>query len=198
MGDCPETGVVTIMSDTTIGKAATDTAATAAATDDATGDPNGSAEGTEGTPTTDERLETLTAELEALKGHSRTWETRAKANKSKADELDRLKVAEATPDQRLAVLEARAVKAETDLLRRTVAAAEGLPNDLADLLTGADEDEMTAQAKRLSARLAPVTPVTPAKPAPKPDPSQGSTGSGKPSARDEGRAEALRRFGKTN
>ena len=140
--------------------------------------------------TPEQRAERLEAENADLKKNSRKWEDRAKANKTKADEYEKLQAATATDADRLKNAEDRAVKAERELARYRVAADTGLPADLAELLTGEDEEAMEAQAKKLLAR------ITPTKPKPKADQSQGGQGkdSSKLSAADEGRAEAQRRI----
>jgi hypothetical protein len=143
---------------------------------------------------TEEQLAELTASMEELKRNSRKWETRAKENKAAADELAQLKATNATPDQKLSAAEKRAETAERELARFRVAASTGLPADLAEMLTGNDEEAMEEQAKKLLARLVPAKPErqTPVKP----DPSQGGSGGQKKvSAADEGRAEAQRRYG---
>lgn len=140
--------------------------------------------------TAEEKAARLEQEYEALKAHSRKHEQRAKDNKAAADELARLKAENATPDQRLTAAEERAVNAETELARYKVAHETSLPSALLSLLNG-DEDTMREQAKALIAFKGEAAPP---KPKPLPDPSQGgSGGSTKPSAADEGRAEAQRR-----
>lgn len=156
-------------------------------------DPNAQPHG-EGDPqasapkSAEEQLAELSEKLEDLKRHSRTWEQRAKENKAKADEFEKLQAANATPDQRLAAAEERAAEAERKLVRYRIAAETGVP---AALINGADEDEMREAAKAaLEFKGAQPKPA-----APKPDPSQGgSGGKSKVSAADEGRAEAQRRI----
>lgn len=141
--------------------------------------------------TPEEKAARLEAENATLKANSRKWEDRAKANKNKADEFDKLQASSATDAEKLtAALQAKD-DAERELARYRVAASTGLPIDLAEMLTGSDEDAMEEQAKKLLARLAPATPP---KAKPKADPTQGGTGGSKLSAADEGKAEAQRRI----
>jgi hypothetical protein len=150
--------------------------------------PNGEGDQQPAPKSAEEQLAELTEKLEDLKRHSRTWEQRAKENKAKADELDKIQAANATPDQRLQAAEERAAKAERKLVRYQIAAETGVP---AALVHGDTEDEMREAAKAaLEFRGAQPKPQ-----APKPDPSQGgSGGKSKVSAADEGRAEAQRRI----
>jgi len=104
-----------------------------------------------------EAEEVTTADEIDWKAKSREWESRAKANKTAAEELAALKDTTTTAEQRfearLAEVEKRAVKAETDALRSTVAASHGISVQDRDLfLTGVDEATLTAQAKRLAER----------------------------------------------
>lgn len=161
-------------------------------TTDQTADTTDDTQTTEVQETPEEKATRLEAENEALKANSRKWEDRAKANKKKADDFDKLQSSTASDAEKLAAAISRGDEAETKLARYEVAARTGLPADLAEMLTGTDEDAMEDQAKRLIARLAPV--ANP-KPKPKPDPSQGgSDKETKVSAADEGRAEAQRRI----
>jgi hypothetical protein len=107
--------------------------------------------------TNEATTETVEAEEIDWKAKSREWESRAKANKSAADELAALKDTTTTAEQRfearLAEVENRAVKAETDALRSSIAAAFQINTEDRDLfLTGIDEATLTAQAKRLAER----------------------------------------------
>ena len=144
--------------------------------------------------TPEERIARLEKERDDLKAHSRKHEQRAKDNKAAADELARIKAAEATPDQRLALAEERAAKAEARLARSEVALETGLPANLASLLNGT-EDEMREQAQALLAFKGETpAPTPPARQRPAPDPSQGGSTGTKVSAADEGKAEAQRRI----
>lgn len=95
------------------------------------------------------------AEIAKWKHFAREHEKAAKANADAARKLQEIEDAAKTQAEKdadaRAAAEARAVKAETDLLRHKVASTKGIPVDLADLLTGADEAEMTAVADRLLA-----------------------------------------------
>lgn len=122
-------------------------------------------------------VETLLAEVEALKGHSRKWEDRAKANTSAADELAALKASQMTDDEkaqaaiadtekRASDAEERASKAEAALLRYEIATEHGLDGeDVKVLAKVTDEATLRALAERLSGRSGP-----------QPNPSQGRSG----------------------
>ena len=93
------------------------------------------------------------------KAKSREWESRAKANKSAADELATIKEAQKTEAQksadRLAAAEKDATDARRDALRFKIAAKFAIGDEDVDLfLTGTDEDTLTRQAKRLTDREA--------------------------------------------
>lgn len=122
-------------------------------------------------------IESLQAKIEELTGHSRKWEDRAKANAAAAKELEELKTANLTDEEKrtkaLADLEKRLADAETArsaaeqaATRLRIAAEHGLSSEDAELLTG-DEDAM----KRLAARIAATAPT-----APKTNPAQGKSG----------------------
>lgn len=89
------------------------------------------------------------------KAEARKWEARAKENRSAAAELQQLKDAEKTELQRAAEKvaaaqrEAEAAKAEAARLR--IAAKHGISEEYLDLLTGDDEEELEAKAKKLAA-----------------------------------------------
>jgi DNA-binding helix-hairpin-helix protein with protein kinase domain len=98
--------------------------------------------------------------IEAIKAEARKWEQRAKENFEKAQQFDSYQESQKTEAQKLTEAKAAAEKAATDaqqeLTRYKVAAAKGVP---AELLSGADEDEMAASADRLLAfRGAPSVP----------------------------------------
>ncbi len=158
---------------------------------DPAGQPDPNAQKQDPPKSTEEQLTELAAQIEEVKQHSRKWETRAKENKAKADEFDKLQAANATPDQKLQAAEEKAAKAERELARYKVAAETGVP---AHLLNGDDEDAMRDHAKALIEFRGQQAPKNHSM---KPDPTQGGTGdSGKRrSARDDGLAEARRRFG---
>ncbi len=89
---------------------------------------------------------------------------------------DAQKTAEQKLVDDLAAEKARADKATADLLRMQVASSVGIPSDLADLISGADEAAMRATAERLKAHMAPGT--TP----PAPPSASGTTNGGTPPA----------------
>lgn len=90
------------------------------------------------------------AKLEETIKHSREWETRAKANKAKADELEQLKAQDAERAKQLAELQAYKDSAEAAKERSALAAKvseeTGVP---ADLLVGEDEEAMRSYAGKL-------------------------------------------------
>ena len=82
-------------------------------------------------------------------------EERRKASERFADYDDlKAKAGEKqTVEERLAAMEKRAMDAEVGRLRSDIAAEHGISKEDRDLfLTGADEETLTAQAKRLAAR----------------------------------------------
>lgn len=91
------------------------------------------------------------------KAEARKWEQRAKENKSAADKLAEFEAAnkseiEKANDAKTAA-EQRAAKAEAESLRWKVAAKHGISDEDAELfLTGTDEETLTRQAQRLTAR----------------------------------------------
>lgn len=102
------------------------------------------------------------AEAEKWKAQSREWEKRSKANKAAADELEQLKAAQMT-EQEKAV--ARAEKAEAELAKmvaksehdeaaKRVSEKSGVPLKLLDYLP--DEEAMTAFAEEWAASQQPV------------------------------------------
>lgn len=106
-----------------------------------------------GTPTVEELL----AQLTEWKGHARTWETRAKENKTAADKLAEIEAAKLTTEQKLQKelddLRKANEAAQVTALRATVAAAKGVP---AGLLSGSTEDELNASADALLAFRGPA------------------------------------------
>lgn len=69
------------------------------------------------------------------------------------DELREKASEKATADERIAALEREVEQSKREALKRRVQAAHGIDEEDADLfLTGADEEALTAQAKRLVAR----------------------------------------------
>jgi hypothetical protein len=104
-------------------------------------------------------LEEVQAELDTWKGHARTWEERAKENKTAKEKLDEIEASKLTETQRLQkeLDDLRADKDKTDraLLLSGVAAAKGVP---AALLTGATKEELEAAADALLAFRGAVKP----------------------------------------
>lgn len=97
-------------------------------------------------------LEQLQAELATWKGHARTWEDRAKENKTAAEKLAEIEKAKLTETERLqaelAELTAERDRNAAELLRTSVAATKGVP---AGLLTGSTQEELEASADALLA-----------------------------------------------
>lgn len=94
------------------------------------------------------------AKYEDMKRHARDWESKAKANKGAADELEKLK-AEQMSEQEKAVAraekaEAKLAKMEADAQRaadaQEVAEAKGVPLKLLEFLPDRDAMERFAQA----------------------------------------------------
>lgn len=153
-------------------------------TDTATTGTEGEPQGSEGTgeqntPT----IEDLQAEIESLKGHSRKWEDRAKANKEAADkltEIEREKMTDAQRaeaerseiEQRATSAEERATNAEAALARLQIVHEFELTQDDTSALEGiTDPDTLRKIAERLAGRSTTQPP--------KPNPAQGTrTGAG--------------------
>ena len=78
---------------------------------------------------------------------------RERAKYADYDELKTKAGEKVTADERIAALEREVEQSKREALRRRVQAAHGIADEDADLfLTGTDEETLTAQAKRLSAR----------------------------------------------
>lgn len=97
------------------------------------------------------------SKYEEMRKHARDWENKAKANMGAADELEKLKAANLS-EQEKAV--ARAEKAEAELKKlqakaahdevvAKVAAKTKLPLEIVQTLNGEDEETLTAQANAL-------------------------------------------------
>lgn len=91
------------------------------------------------------------------KAKSREWESKAKANKTAAEELAALKQAQMSEQERLTAQLTEATQqaetARTEALRLRIAVKHGVSDEDADLfLTGTDEDTLTRQALRLASR----------------------------------------------
>lgn len=94
------------------------------------------------------------AKYEEMRGHMRDWEKKAKANQSAADELEKLKAAQMTEQEKAnaraeaAESELAAIKAEqarTDAAMR-IASESGVPLEM--LMFCSDEEAMTEFAKK--------------------------------------------------
>lgn len=114
-------------------------------------------------PTVEPTVEDLQKEIETWKGHARTWENRAKENKSAADRIKEIEDANKSElekaQERLAELERELNSSKEQTLRSNIIAEFSLdPEDAAVLLTASDEEGLRAQAERLAAKAAPKTP----------------------------------------
>lgn len=116
--------------------------------------------------------------------------------KSKAAQLDEVENAKKDELQRATeraeAAERRAAEHEAQILRRDVAAAKGLPANLAARLTGSTKDELEADADALAEMF------KPASSGPKPNPQQGRPTDGREKSLSAGRALYEARHGKTN
>lgn len=149
-------------------------------------DPNPA--GNEGNP--DPPIDYKTKYEEAIK-HSREWETRAKANKTAADELKKLKESQMSEAEKFAAvskeLSELKSKQEQAEWKAQVSKDTGVP---ADLLRGNSLEELQAHGKALQKALADQR-----KPKPAGMPKAGSQPSGSP-ADEEQRAFLRQLFGK--
>lgn len=119
-------------------------------------------EAEEQTPTP--TLEDLQAKVEELTKHSRKWEERAKENAAARKELDNIRRAQMSDEERraeearereteLARLREDAESARREALRLRIATRFSISDEDADLfLTGSDEETLTRQAERLASR----------------------------------------------
>lgn len=104
---------------------------------------------------------------------------------------DRDKTEQQRLEERAAAAETRAKDLELRALRLEVASEKGLSSAQAKRLVGGTREELEADADELRATFS--TPAVPA--APRPDPSQGARSGAPTSGRDEGLAQARKRFG---
>lgn len=93
------------------------------------------------------------------KAEAKKWEARAKENKNAAEQLAAIEEANKTEAQKtadkLAVAEKAAADAQREALKFKIAAKFQIGDEDADLfLTGSDEETLTKQAERLTAREA--------------------------------------------
>lgn len=128
--------------------------------------------------------------LEAERKRAAKAERDLKAMQARLDEIEAAKLSDLERAQKQATeAAAEAEKARAEVLRFRIAAKHGITDEDAELfLTGSDEDTLTRQAERLSARAAEAD-----KPrSPKPDPNQGriNTGSLDPRSADLAQIEA--------
>lgn len=115
-------------------------------------------------PTGGETSEDWKAKYEAMREHSREWEQRAKANKAAADELQEIKAAQMSEQEKLT---ARAEAAEAKLAElearnahdeaaKKIANETGVPYEL--LTYCSDENAMSEFAKQYGETKPPVAP----------------------------------------
>jgi hypothetical protein len=97
------------------------------------------------------------AKYEEMRTHARDWESKAKANKDAAQELEKLKAANLS-EQEKAIARAEKAEAELQQLRaqaeraqmtQRVAAKTKLPLEVVQTLNGEDEESLVKQATAL-------------------------------------------------
>jgi DNA repair exonuclease SbcCD ATPase subunit len=111
----------------------------------------------DGTQNVDDQNTDWKAKYEQMRTHAREWESKAKANKDAADELEKLK-AQNLSEQEKAIARAEKAEAELQKLRASAERAEvyariasktKLPLEVVQTLNGEDEDALTQQANSL-------------------------------------------------
>lgn len=116
------------------------------------------------------------AEAEKWKALARKHEATAKQNAAAAKELDTIRDAQKTAEQRLndqlAAAQVELAQHRTREVRTSAAIQAGLPADMAEYLTEVEPEAALEQAKRLAERLKPADPA----PARIPDARQGAVG----------------------
>jgi hypothetical protein len=116
------------------------------------------------------------AEAEKWKALARKHETSAKQNASAAKELDAIRDAQKTSEQRLndqlAAAQVELAQHRTREVRTNAALQAGLPADMAEYITEVEPEAALEQAKRLAEHLKPADPA----PARVPDARQGAVG----------------------
>jgi hypothetical protein len=138
---------------------ADDTTPPATAGDDENTPAQPDPEGGQGTPD-DELPDGVRAVLAKERKAARDATKRAAALEAQVRDFEQAQMTEAEKvAARLTEFEARAVAAETRLLRFEVAAERGLDPKFADLLTGGDRDQMEANADRLLELAKAATPT---------------------------------------
>lgn len=132
-------------------------------------EPNGAATSTTSEPNGEPEEIDFKAKYEEAIGHSRKWESQAKANKDAADELQKLKDAQKTAEQKqaehLQALERENAAFRAEAQQRQwaaeVATETGVP---AEVLRGSTREEIEAHAALLKpAYEAPKAPADPVK-----------------------------------
>lgn len=110
---------------------------------------------------TDEGTVDWKAKYEEMRTHARDWESKAKANKDAAQELEKLKAANLS-EQEKAIARAEKAEAELQQLRtqaeraqmaQRVAFKSKLPLEVVQALNGQDEKTLTEQATALKKLL---------------------------------------------
>jgi hypothetical protein len=110
---------------------------------------------------TDEGTVDWKAKYEEMRTHARDWESKAKANKDAAQELEKLKAANLS-EQEKAIARAEKAEAELQQLRaqaeraeiaQRVASKSKLPLEVVQALNGQDEKTLTEQATALKKLL---------------------------------------------
>lgn len=108
------------------------------------------------------------AKYEAMRQHSRDWESKAKANQSAADELEKLK-ADSQTEQEKALQRAQKAEAELQKLKADaeraktvsqVATESGVPSEVVQMLNGKDADELQQQVDAIKKVLLAAPPRT--------------------------------------
>jgi hypothetical protein len=106
--------------------------------------------------------------LEAERKARRAAEKAAAENAAKVKQYEDAQKSEAERlAAKVAELEALAARATAEAARQRIVNETGIPADLADLVTGADEDAMRATAERIKAHLAPAQKFGPVDTGPK-------------------------------
>ena len=122
----------------------------------------GNQQGEQGEPNGAQEPTDWEAKYNELKKHSREWERKAKANKDAADELAALKESQMSE---AATARADALQAEKDRRQwiSEVSAETGVPEDLLEMVSAGDRDELASKADVLKEKYAankqPAVPV---------------------------------------
>lgn len=131
----------------------------------------------------------------------RALDEERKARKAAESELAKFRKAEQaradadkTEAEKRTAAEQRAQDADMRAMRMEIAFEKGLTPGQAKRLVGSTRDELEADADEIK-RDFPTAPAPPPPPAPKPDPGQGPRAGATTSGREQGLAEARRRFG---